>query len=88
MVNRRNSSGSYSERASDLLTRARGEVTAPRLIAAGAVAVGAGAYALLRDAGRRDRLGDLARSYADRAGSWWNETRARPEPNAAEITIR
>jgi hypothetical protein len=88
MVSKTNSSGSYSDRASDLLSRARGEATTPRLIAAGAVAAGAGAYALLRDADRRERLTTVARSYADRVASWWNESRGRSEkPTAAEITL-
>ena len=88
MANRTASNNrSYSRRASQLLDRARGEATTSRLIAAGTVAAGAAAYALLRDPQRRDRLMSSARAYLDRGTAWWNENTRKEEPSASGIAV-
>lgn len=68
----KNGSRSYSRRAADMLDTARENATAPRVAAAGAVALGALAFAYMRDKDRRDRLTRTARDYTDRATNWWH----------------
>jgi hypothetical protein len=68
----KNGSRSYSRRASDMLDSAWEGATAPRVAAAGAVALGALAFAYMRDKDRRDRLTRTARDYSDRASNWWH----------------
>jgi hypothetical protein len=76
----------YYDRAGDVLGRARQEATTPRIIAAGAVAAGAAAYALLRDPARRERIRGFAQDYIDRGSAWWQERSSSP-PVASEITV-
>lgn len=79
--------GNYRERAGEYLSRARQEATTPRLIAAGAVAAGAAAYALLRDASRRDLIRESARDYLDRGMAWWHSGSTAEAPAASEIAV-
>lgn len=85
MASRTQSSrNSYYDRAGEMLGRARQEATTPRILAAGAVAAGATAYALLRDPVRRERLKDMAQDYIDRGSAWWQ---GKSPPAANEITV-
>ena len=84
-----NSRRNYSTRANDLVHRASQEATAPRLAAAGALTLGAAAYALLRDPERRGRLKNRAQEYIDLASAWWNADSQRQQPaSAAQIPVR
>jgi len=87
MASKSSTNRTYSERAGRLMNQARQEATTPRLIAAGTIAAGAAAYALLRDPARRDRLIQSARDYVDRGTAWWNQSRASETPAASEITV-
>jgi len=80
-----NSRRGYSARANDLAHRVRQEATAPRIAAAGALTLGAAAYALLRDPARRERLKDRAQEYIDLASAWWNSD-SRPQPSAVSAS--
>jgi hypothetical protein len=88
MANRTGSNNrSYSARASRLMGRARQEATPSRLIAAGTLAAGAAAYALLRDPERRDRLTKSARDYLDRGMAWWDQSTRNEAPSASNIAV-
>jgi hypothetical protein len=76
-----------SARAGEFFDRARQEATLPRLFAAGFVAAGATAYALLRDPERRERLKLRAQTYVDSAAAWWNDQQRSETPAAAAIPI-
>jgi hypothetical protein len=77
-----NGSRRYSARANDFMHKAQQEATAPRLVAAGALALGAAAYAVLRDPGRRERLKGRAQEYMDLASAWWNADSTQPQQPA------
>lgn len=70
----------YYDRAGDMFGRAREEATMPRLLAAGAVATGAAAYALLREPARRERIRETVRDYIDRGTRWWQGGTQSPPP--------
>lgn len=80
------SSRGFYDRAGDMLGKAREEATMPRLLAAGAVAAGAAAYALLREPARRERIRETARDYIDRGTKWWQGGSQSP-PAATEIAV-
>ncbi len=84
-----NTRRNYSARANDLMHRASQEATAPRLAAAGALTLGAAAYALLRDSERRERLKSRAQEYIDLASAWWNADKPPQQPvaTAAQIPV-
>lgn len=78
---------SYSARAGNLFGRARQEATPSRLIAAGALAAGAAAYAVLRDPARRERIRESARDYLDRGTAWWQGSDSSRAPSAVGIPV-
>lgn len=82
-----NGSRNYSARANNFMQRAQQEATGPRLAAAGALALGAAAYAVLRDPGRRERLKDRAQEYVDLASAWWNAD-SGPQPQTASVSTQ
>ena len=71
-------------RMTKLTKAARRRMTAPNLMAAGAVALGAAAFAYLRDGQRRSHLKDTARRGRDTLKERWHGTMGRragqPEP--------
>ncbi len=77
---------SFSSRASDFVDRARNEATPARLVAAGTLAAGATAYAVLRDPARRERMRDGAQSFIDRGLNWWRDGELRQTPAAEPIS--
>lgn len=77
-----------SSRVGEFMDRARKEATLPRMVAAGTVAAGAAAYALLRDPARRERLKKSARDYVERGSAWWNDGRgSQKTPSASHIPV-
>lgn len=87
MASKANGNQSYKAQASELLSRTRDQATMPRVLAASAVAAGAGVFALLRNPERRERLKGMAHDYSERASGWWNEGRRQKAPSASEISL-
>jgi hypothetical protein len=77
---------SYYDRAGEMVGRARQEATTSRIVAAGVVATGAAAYALLRDPSRREQLKATAQDYINRGTAWW-QGQSNAQPAASEITV-
>ncbi len=87
MATKANGNQGYRAQATEMLSRTREQATMPRMLAAGAVAAGAGVFALLRNPERRERLKGMAHDYSERVSGWWNEARGQKPPSASEISV-
>lgn len=77
----------FRKRARLGLDEARRQATVPRLATVGALALGAAAYGLLRDPGRRERLTRSVRDLSNRLMSGRSRQSANAAPTASGMAF-